>query len=190
MTSSHPSADLFRALNPTQDGLIELRAIPRGSGRPQQEFIPATEPERAAARALELPNGYNVYFGVAPRSRAEGTKDAVLHVPSVWADVDGDAALGSVERFPLAPTAIVKSGSGIHAYWVLEKAIEPAHAESLLRRLSVALGSDRRVTDAGHVLRPLSVGRLSAAAFALLVRLRTRPQPRLEAPTAVAGRRS
>jgi hypothetical protein len=152
MSRTGDAEQLLGALNRARAGFIELRVI-RQTAPPIQEFFPATEVAAAASRAVGLRDQGDVYFGVVARERQLGTKEAIATVPVLFADLDDEAAQTSLHQFPLAPTALVKSGSGVHAYWVLDEAIEPAQAESLLRRLALTRGSDERVTDAGRVLR-------------------------------------
>jgi hypothetical protein len=143
---------LLDLLNPSCDGLIELRVIRRGT-RPLQEFHPAGDLDAAATRAVELRERGDVYFGVAPRARKEGTKDAISMMPALWADLDDDASKVAMSEFGVPPTAVVRSGRGLHAYWVLDQAMDVARAESFLRRIAAALGADERATDASRVLR-------------------------------------
>ena len=95
----------------------------------------------AAARAVELRAGHNVYVGVGLRPAAglapgkRGGADDVTALAGVWADVDiaGDghakkayppdeaAAVELLDKLPLAPTMIVHSGGGLHAWWAFRE---------------------------------------------------------------------
>ena len=94
--------------------------------------------ERVAGLATDLGQTTNVYFGVGTSDRKRGTKQRVKlgdasGIYGLWADVDirnPDAHKklnlpGSIEEATevlniggLAPTALVDSGHGLHAWWV------------------------------------------------------------------------
>ena len=82
----------------------------------------------------------NAYFGVclAPKTDADHRADAqsVLYAPALWADIDvlsphhskhnlpateTEAYNTLMESLPLAPSCIVSTGGGIHAYWFLDE---------------------------------------------------------------------
>jgi hypothetical protein len=124
---------LFEALfGGCESGFVELRPVKPGGGVLRREFFPVAELERAAERALELRERADVYFGVAPRSREAGTKDAVDRLPAVWAEFDRADAAGRLESFGLPPSALVASGTPghLHAYWLLAHPSTPGPASS------------------------------------------------------------
>lgn len=144
-------SDLFERV----DGLVELRPIRRAGGAGAQEYINLPGYSDAADRAAKLASIYDVYFGVAPRTRQAGGKDAIVDVPAVWADVDSPDAVAALVTFSLPPSIVVESGTpgNLHAYWLLDTPIPPADAERLNADLAHHLGSDPKVTDASRVLR-------------------------------------
>ncbi len=92
----------------------------------------------AAVYAKEQSPAQNVYFGVgliqgSPSGRGKA-KD-VAAIGALWADIDLlgpgrdkkplpatlDDAQGILERLPHAPSMLVHSGHGLHAYWVLKE---------------------------------------------------------------------
>jgi hypothetical protein len=92
--------------------------------------------DRAAA-------GYDVYFGTGLRRQIlpadqRGGKADVLLLTSMWLDVDIkgpghkeanlpatiDEAAAVIELCPLSPSVIVKTGGGLHAYWLLTEPLE------------------------------------------------------------------
>jgi putative DNA primase/helicase len=103
--------------------------------------------------------GYNVYFGVNPRTHIGGTtNEDVALCRNLCADFD-HMELDEVRqrlaksRLP-APTVIVMSGHGVHAYWRL---VDPLHDPGLWTRHQKALikllDSDPAVHDPARVMR-------------------------------------
>jgi hypothetical protein len=102
-----------------------------------------------AADALSAA-GSDVYFGVGLRTpglgaHERGRKVSVIMVPGFWADIDIEPPAGSkahkaggagklpptaldalriLEAAPGAPTVLVHSGYGLHAYWCFEEPLE------------------------------------------------------------------
>jgi hypothetical protein len=111
---------------------------------------------------------HQIYLGVNPRPLSkEKKKNDIQDIVCLWADVDGkdfedggkEAALRSVEAFPLKPTIIVDSGHGYHLYWVLEKPLLGMKDERLflfkqvLAGVVKALGADQSKIDHVACLR-------------------------------------
>jgi hypothetical protein len=111
------------------DFTIEFRLI-RDKGEVKREYISfnylyASElPWRMLMQANT--DGYNIYFGVASRD----AKGKPHRIPAIWLDVDfkmlTDGLLPAADRTILnllsadcKPSLLVKSGHGVHAYWVL-----------------------------------------------------------------------
>lgn len=109
-------------------------------------------------------DGWDTYFGVLPRTRAEGTADAVVSKTQVlWADVDAKQfstdletgklrALGSLNLFSPGPQVIVDSGGGYHAYWFLDRPHAYEDARPVMAWIADVVGGDK-VQDAPRVLR-------------------------------------
>jgi hypothetical protein len=157
MTQTTDACRVLRALYERCEGpgFIELRPIKPRGGALKPEFFPLGDEQAVAARAVELRDLANVYFGVAPRTRRAGTKDAVEAVPAIWVDLDRPDAAEMLESFSLAPSFVVTSGTkgNLHAYWLLEEAVAPAVAEGLNAELAARLGGDPAVVDASRILR-------------------------------------
>jgi len=111
---------------------------------------------------------HHIYIGVNPRPVSkEKKKNDIQDIVCLWADVDGkdfedggkEAALRSVEAFPLKPTIIVDSGHGYHLYWVLEKPMlgvkdnRLAIFKQILAGVVKALGADQSKIDHVACLR-------------------------------------
>lgn len=132
---------------------VELRwrlRAGRGMGR---EFVAVRDPRLAdviQARGRET----DLYVGVAPRSRLEGTKAAVQRCHALYVDCDTPESIAALEAFQPAPSMVVNSGRGRHAYWSLWPPAGPDELERANRRLAHALGADMRATDAARILRP------------------------------------
>lgn len=118
--------------------------------------------------------GFSIYFGVATFSEQRGTKDRAARLFTMHADLDGRdyvedeaewrtgkvIARGLLDALPAAlqPSALVDSGHGYHAYWVLDEALEAnaatiSQVEAVNAGLAIYLDSDPVVKDASRVLR-------------------------------------
>lgn len=138
-------------------------------------------------------SGANAYFGcglqgIKGAAGSRGTADEVRAIPGCWLDVDcrEDAgkkkskknyapravALEVLRTMPLAPSVVVESGGGLHAYWLLRELlavsgpVEKVRAERLVRgweelfgrKLAAAAGGPwdiDHVSDLARVLRPV-----------------------------------
>jgi hypothetical protein len=96
----------------------------------------------------------HVYFGACPRERMKADREYIRYATALWAglDVGPDGysgrdkhffndrqALAALRSFPRPPSIIVKSGRGMHLYWLLERMMEiedPEGFEAMLRRIS------------------------------------------------------
>jgi hypothetical protein len=139
---------------------FELRPLdPTG----RQEFIPVRDLHGLQARVEVLRERHQLYIGAAPRSREAGTADAVSRVWCLWADVDTREAVEQLRKFRPLSSIVVRSGGGLqhlHAWWALRESISPEWAERSNGRLVHRLGSDSKVIDRAHVMRPvISVNR-------------------------------
>lgn len=137
---------------------IEVRPL-RPDGRPAlaaREFVPVGQAlHRVPELVGDLAGVMNMFVGVCPRVRAEGTAAAVERSWVLWADLDRPDALARLAAFRPLPSIVVRTGSGGgHAYWPLHNSIPPAWARLANRRLARHLGGDLRATDAARVLRP------------------------------------
>lgn len=120
-------AELFRGCG----GWLEIRLLPSK----RSAFFPLPAGIGAAAGlASERSGKEHVFFGVYPRSR-EGARDAsaVRQVQLLYADLDAGDFPGGAEEidahlsgFTPAPSAVVASGGGRHAYWFLDRALDAA----------------------------------------------------------------
>jgi len=101
-----------------------------------------------------------VYYGVLPRvERNRGKAKDAIASSVVWTDIDfrdfqggEDEARKQLQRVGWAPSVIVRSGHGIHCYWLLKEDEEAATLERLSKRLAHAVGGDHAF-DAARLLR-------------------------------------
>jgi hypothetical protein len=146
---------LYAHTNP--DLWLELRCIdPTGTQKPRVLWSPLKNTIKALREAATLNKaGYGIYFAPCPRTTQRGSAESAALLPALWVDLDCDGeavqrrqALEKLHAFPIPPTAIIDSGGGWHAYWLLATPLpldEPAQrqrAEDYLRGLFQALGAD------------------------------------------------
>jgi hypothetical protein len=153
-------------------GWLEIRLLPRsGASSARSVFFPLPSGVReAAAFAAERSGREHVFFGVYPRA-ARGGRDAsaVRQVQLLYADLDADHFAGGVEEidarlaaFSPPPSAVVASGGGRHAYWLLDRVLAAApgdghrQVQDALWGIADALGvpqAKNAVHDVARVLR-------------------------------------
>jgi hypothetical protein len=104
----------------------------------------------------------NIYFGVCPRPKTgDAHDDCIKSVRCIWCDIDHVTAEEAAERWRDAgvppPSILVRSGSGVHGYWLLNRDLqtpeERAHLASLLPHFYRSFGGDH-VQNLSRVLRP------------------------------------
>jgi hypothetical protein len=108
---------------------------------------------------------YDIYFGAIPRDPKAGHKlPQPLLLTCLWADIDVGPGkqnerlievLTRIRAFKPRPSLIVKSGHGVHIYFLLKKPtrIEAIKAKTLLRALAKALRADLQSAEPARVLR-------------------------------------
>jgi KaiC/GvpD/RAD55 family RecA-like ATPase len=143
---------LYGELN--SDERIELRFI---GDSPKTCFYDSLE--GVAQAALLQAHDLDVFFGIATRDGNGGKKDNIVRIPALWADLDDknpdDPPQARIERASLAPSAIISSGKGLHAYWFLNEPLGKesiAQVEGVNKAIAKALGGDS-VWDVARVLR-------------------------------------
>ena len=146
-------SDIFRTLYQFCDeGKINIRPIPGTNS-----FVDTDDYEGIE---LACTGNAQYYFGVALRNN-DGTKKGITEIPAVWCDIDykntpRDILIEKLKQFPFRPSMIVKSGGGIHLYFILK---EPSNqhdipvVEDVNKRISIALGGDLNACDASRIMR-------------------------------------
>lgn len=151
----------------------ELRGLCRDAN-PVRRFWPLDEnPLQAVARtAVSWARDRDVFVGVLPRTRRDGTAAAVDGSAWLWVDLDAgadrtDGAEALLARAALPePAIVVGSGRGLHVYWRVSPPIVVGDLDAkrrfseLLRRLARHIGSaadgshaDPACADIARVLR-------------------------------------
>jgi hypothetical protein len=101
-----------------------------------------------------------IHYGVLPRrEKNKGKAEDVLPGRVVWVDIDfkdfdgGEPeARERLAHFQLQPSIVVRSGHGLHAYWLLREDYDPNELSEVSRWLAKHLGGDHAF-DAARILR-------------------------------------
>jgi len=150
--------DIILAVHQGCAGLIEFRAFPSKA----RKFV-APDGIEAAARFCDERSHENLFFGVASRrAEGDGTLDGCRQLGALYADIDfkttpEEDARRRLADCPCSPSIMVRSGGGLHCYWLLREPFDlPEEAEAvylLLRRLAHHLGGDMTAAEPARVLR-------------------------------------
>lgn len=150
----------FDALFPDLEGYIELRGISREGKKPVQRFFSSVEALCGAIpQTAEAQKGYDLYFGVLPRATEDGTKAAIKLGTTIWVDIDSDIEAAEKQIRLTNYTALINSGHGLHAYWVLPEPEELdtpeaiATFEARLKKGAALFGGDQAATDIARIMR-------------------------------------
>ncbi len=143
--------------------------------------------------ALNREDGYGLYFAPCLRSQKQGRAEAAALLPALWVDLDCDddaarraVALEKLHAFNPLPSAIIDSGGGLHAYWLLKETTSLIDEEArkqaagILRGLFSALGGDPQyVKSVASVMRlPNSVNTKPERSGAIVTLLELHPDRR------------
>jgi hypothetical protein len=154
----------LRALFADIPGCTEVRVIEDKKGghvvdRRWHSTVDALVADLPRLNALAAERSAGIFFGVLPRRPRGGKKEDTFPGLVAWLDLDfkdfpgGEAeARTRLRGFPLEPSIVVRSGHGLHAYWILKEPTEPAILECLSKGLAKALGGDHAF-DAARILR-------------------------------------
>lgn len=118
------------------EGYITLTILPER----KTLWFKVNEIGKFAATAVKQGTSTNAFFGVGLRKKVlhnnlRGTENDIIAITALYADIDVksdahaqtalprsvDEALSFLNSLPLKPSIIVKSGNGLHAYWLLNK---------------------------------------------------------------------
>jgi hypothetical protein len=108
----------------------------------------------AVTAVLQTGAARDVYVGAAVRAFAYGGRAAVPWLSSLWVDADVPKAISRLGTFEPAPSIVISSGRGQHAYWLLDEPVGLDVGEDANRRLAGALAADPSCHDAARILRP------------------------------------
>lgn len=176
MTDSDAQS-LLRLVHPA-DGLYSILGLP--PRRNYIDWVKDAEEAEVAASLLDERDFRGVFFGLGEvaaippptdKGASRGTEDHVIRCWVAWADLDpiNDRerehpeeivqrlrhAVYEDKRVP-HPSAIVRTGGGLHAYWRLSSPAEGedlAHLLSIVSRTRDRLSGDRAVVDLARILR-------------------------------------
>ena len=145
--------DFLAALYGSADGWLNVFSIDRATGDRHTDWFTTDETVEMADHALSMRGHRDVWFSVATRLQRiggglRGGAADCAHITCLWVDIDvagpnhkGDknypddeTARALIKEFPIAPTIVVRTGGGYHAYWLLDEPIEASDASTLLAR--------------------------------------------------------
>ena len=143
MTALNISDWLGHLYSHTDQGWLTLFSVDRSTGEKITAWHRIVDHEWAADEATTLAENGCVWFGVAPRERKlpngkRGGAGDCLTLPAMWVDIDiaspvhaaddlpttVDEAMQLCEAFPLPPTAVINSGHGLQAWWMLDEPVQ------------------------------------------------------------------
>lgn len=148
---THVATEWLRQLfAPCEAGWITVFSIDSAHDR-HTDWLDIANPHDMAAVIDVRAKAGDVWFGCATRSRrtsGRGGNEDCAQITSLWVDIDiagpnhasdrlppdMDSALAMLADFPLKPTAIVKTGGGIQAWWALAEPMDAGDARRVLAR--------------------------------------------------------
>jgi hypothetical protein len=136
-----------------EEGFVSLFSVERNGGSRSVSWAPATDLDLLRHDIDLMGSRGCVYFGAATRlrrldaGRRGGARDC-LAIPALWLDVDwtseahrqpnlpasAEVAQNLILSFPLAPSAVVRTGHGFQPWWFLAEPLLCNEAEPLLAR--------------------------------------------------------
>jgi len=172
MTAADHSVAYLQRLHAHGAGMIEITGL---GVRSVKRYFAAGDFVSAVAHAHDLNGrGFNVFANVNPRKAQRGRIEdtaCVTALPLDWdfnKGVDPSGVLELMHADGVPPTLTVRSGHGLHAFFLLRDPAEIAAAKPVAKRLCVFSASDR-VHNANRIMRlPGSVNWKEPAAWCLL----------------------
>ena len=151
---------------------VELRSFPNdnGAGPVRPLFSRDAEMVVAHCRKWDV-DGRGMFFGVCTRITGShrGRRADLAECPALWADIDTgkmgldkDKVVAALRTLPFPPSVIVDSGGGLHAYWLLNEAIDVTvdagdttgeSVTSALKQLAGICAGDLKVCELARVMR-------------------------------------
>ncbi len=133
---------------------MELRAIRVGGGVTGRLW--ADNADEVEEFALKYGRNSEIYMGVAPRTRRGGGLADCALPTALWIDADNEKdTRAELALFDLDPSMIVRSGRGLHVYWLLNGAgpRDQDQVKQALRQLATRLDGDMQSAEPAHILR-------------------------------------
>ncbi len=143
------------------DGYINFRFISESGGRPTELFREVNElklTEQALAWLAQQNKSFHIYHRVNLSSSASGKKDALRWGVALWVDIDNQTDINVFDQ-AYYPNIIVRSGGGLHGYWLLDEPYPLYNAdarkefEQVLEAMALVYKGDPKVKDASRILR-------------------------------------
>lgn len=120
---------LFKNLYRRCSGYIELRAFPST----KIIFISLGTDwltiKKQVDKFCQECKDQNIYFGIATRNGKGGKTENIISIPCVWVEIDykdisQEKVQEIIDKFPFKPTIIIKTGGGVHLYFLLEQPVD------------------------------------------------------------------
>ena len=155
--------DLFKKLFSRCNGFIELRAFPST----KRIFISLGTDwltiKKQVDKFCQKHKDQNIYFGIATRNGKGGKKENIISIPCVWVEIDykdisKEKVQEIIDKFSFKPTIIIKTGGGIHLYFLLERPVDLKRSADARKvndwiRLELGEGKLDNVGDIPRILR-------------------------------------
>ena len=164
-------ADFFGV---TTEQAVELRTFTNRSGDGPARPLFTRDMEMITAHCSRWDvDGRGMFLGVCTRVTGShtGRRVDLAECPALWVDIDTgkmgldkDTVVAALRPLPLPPSVIIDSGGGLHAYWLLNEAIDVSadapDAEateeaitSACKQLAGVCAGDLNVCDLARVMR-------------------------------------
>ena len=117
---------------PSEEHWLELRCIHPGTGEVRTLWTQRNKPKQleSVLKPADKLNaeGFGVFFAPCLRKEKKGSVTSAIMLPALWIDIDCDddpqkreKGMANLCTFDPAPSVIVDSGGGWHAYWLLDE---------------------------------------------------------------------
>jgi hypothetical protein len=169
------AADFLGLLFSETRQAVEIRTLPNEYGAGPARPLFTRDPDLVQRHCEKWDDiGRAVYFGVATRASgtAKGDRAHVRELPALWSDIDcyklgisTDEAVAALLSFSIPPSAVVLSGGGVHAYWLLSRPLDVSQTDpatwpaielaavGALKQLAGVFAGDLAVCDLARVMR-------------------------------------
>ena len=111
---------------------LELRCIHPETGEVQTFWTQLNNPKQTTSVLKQIAklnaDGFGLYFAPCLRKEKKGSATSAILLPALWVDIDCDddqqlrkKGMAKLCDFDPAPSIILDSGGGWHAYWLLDE---------------------------------------------------------------------
>ena len=120
----------LKKLYPHCENAIEIRRLP---GKPGLFDLDDYAGNNSHCHTFKKSN---LYFGVGTRDGHGGGTENLINIPAICCDCDfkdssRDIIAEKLKAFPFKPSIIVRSGGGIHIYWLLKEPADKYDIETI-----------------------------------------------------------